>query len=64
MKHPKSYWSDECGWCVELGDFEKVYKAANRYEALRKLSPQQFTELWNKALTGGKTFDSLVEELI
>ena len=64
-------WSD-CRNSMETGDAwligaetaEDVYKAANRYEALRKLTPQEFTALWKRSLTGENTFDSLVDELI
>ena len=49
---------------VDVVFLEDVYKAANRYEALRKLTPQEFTKLWKRSLTGEKTFDSLVDELI
>jgi hypothetical protein len=31
---------------------------------LRKLTPQEFTEMWKRSLTGEKSFDSLVDELI
>lgn len=34
-----------------------------RYEALRLLNPQQFAELWSRALLG-RNFDELVDELV
>ena len=34
-----------------------------RYEALRVLNPQQFAELWSRALLG-RNFDELVDELV
>lgn len=35
-----------------------------RYEAIRKLAPRQFAELWQKCMSSDKSFDSLVDELI
>lgn len=49
---------------IAVETVEEVYKAANRYEALRKLSPQEYAELWKRSLMGEKTFDELVDELI
>lgn len=54
---------DDVGWYIDPDKAVEAYKAANRYEALRKLSPQQFTELWKRSLTGEKSFDTLVDEL-
>ena len=34
-----------------------------RYEALRLLNPQQFAELWSRALLG-RNFDELVDEIV
>lgn len=34
-----------------------------RYESLRVLNPQQFAELWSRALLG-RNFDELVDELV
>lgn len=34
-----------------------------RYEALRVLNPQEFAELWSRALLG-RNFDELVDELV
>lgn len=54
---------DDIGWYIDPDKVIEVYKAASRYEALRKLSPQQYADLWKKSLTGKKSFDMLVDEL-
>lgn len=56
--------SDETYPMIPVYWAEDVYKAANRYEAIRRMSPQEFTELWKRSLAGEKSFDSLVDELI
>lgn len=40
-----------------------MYENSNRYEKLRKLSPNQFAELYDANLKTGKSFDELVDEL-
>jgi hypothetical protein len=51
----------------KLEDYaESMHIAAQghaRYEALRVLNPQQFSELWSNALLG-RNFDELVDELV
>ena len=45
---------------------KEIYR--KRYEVLRVMTPMAFTQLWEKNLHrnqhGGKTFDSLVDELV
>lgn len=45
---------------------KEIYR--KRYETLRVMTPMAFTQLWEKNLHGnqhgGKTFDSLVDELV
>ena len=39
-------------------------KSHARYEALRRLNPREFTELYRYNLSSGVSFDSLVDKLI
>lgn len=48
------------GWAA---DREELKLGHDRYEKLRKLNPRGYKALWICALTGGKRFDELVDEL-
>lgn len=48
------------GWAA---DREGLKLGHDRYEKLRKLNPRGYSDLWNRALTGDKRFDELVDEL-
>lgn len=45
-------------------EIESLRKGAARYEAVRKLDPRQFTELWTAGLRGDRLFDDGVDDLI
>lgn len=42
----------------------ECYKNAKRYEALRKLHPQQFTELYTRNIRNNEKFDDMIDKLI
>jgi len=44
-------------------ELREAAKGHARYEVLRTLHPQQFSELWSHALLG-RNFDELVDELV
>jgi transcription elongation factor GreA-like protein len=44
--------------------FQQLCLGYARYEALRKLNPRQFQELWEKNIRYDIDFDVLVDELI
>ncbi len=48
---------------VDMGRMLDMARAALRYEALRRLNPNQFTALYTSALRG-KPFDELVDMLV
>lgn len=53
----KEYWQDQAT------DTECVKKAA-MYEAIRKLSAQEFSKIWNENIRTGRNFDVMIEELL
>ena len=48
---------------VRLGDWEHHRLGYSRYEKLRKLSPRQFADLYQRNLNGEGHFDDLVDKL-
>ena len=48
---------------VRLGDWEHHRLGYSRYEKLRKLSPRQFADLYQRNLNGEGRFDDLVDKL-
>lgn len=47
-----------------LPAIEALRKGTARYEAVRKLDPRQFAELWGACLSGDRLFDDSVDDLI
>lgn len=47
-----------------LSEVEQLKKSATRYEYLRKLDPNKFSNIWQKNITTGIPFDTLVNEAI
>lgn len=45
-----------------IAEIKKLRVAHRRYEALRRVNPRQFMDLWNRNLKGER-FDALVDEL-
>ena len=45
-----------------IAEIKKLRVAHRRYEALRRVNPRQFMDLWNRNLKGER-FDDLVDEL-
>ncbi len=46
-----------------MAEIKKLRVAHRRYEALRRVNPRQFMDLWNRNLKGEK-FDALVDDLV
>jgi hypothetical protein len=44
--------------------YEDHKVTGDRYEYVRKLTPQQFAEIYQENLSTGKSFDSIIDERI
>ena len=42
---------------------DELLVAARRYETVRKLNPRQFSELYERNITSGQSFDDLVDRI-
>jgi hypothetical protein len=68
IKTVKEY--KECGVCGAEHSYgiryalDEVVKAAERYELVRTLTPQDFKQLWQRNISGEGFFDDLVDKMI
>lgn len=51
-------------WGGNREALNEVVKAAERYELLRTLTPQEFKQLWHDNISGSGHFDELVDKMI
>jgi hypothetical protein len=55
---------DEWNTARVIDALDDCVKAAERYELLRTLTPQEFKQLWQDNISGKGYFDELVDKMI